>query len=125
MTKDKRISEQSPKDVWDIGPYFVAWGLVLLLTGVTYGLSHMPLGTYALPVAIVIAATQAAIVALWFMHLKNETGAVPLTLGIVVVFFGLLLALSLVDVTTRFVPARPFENVHGPSPTLFPAHSDR
>lgn len=108
----------------NLGPYVIAWGVVLLLTVVTYGTSHMDLGSYAVPVGLVIAVAQSGIVALWFMHLKDETGAIPLVLGIVVVFFGLLLALSLVDVLTRFVPARPFENIHGPAPSLFPRDAE-
>lgn len=120
MAKEEREHKGQFRDALGMGPYFIAWGLVVLFTGISYGVSHMKLGTYAMPVALVIAVFQVAIIALWFMHLKDDKGAIPLTLGIVVVFFGLLLAISLVDVTTRFVPARPFENVHGPSPTLFP-----
>lgn len=121
--KDTAPSRPSVNHRASAGPYVVVWALLVVLTLTNFATSRLDLGRYALAVALVIGGTQASVVALYFMHLKDHGGAIRLVVATCVVFFLTLVGLTQADVARRFLPARPFENVHGPSPTLFPPRS--
>lgn len=89
-------------------PYLVVWLLLLFFTVLTYGTArHLNLAQWALPVALVIAVTKSALVALIFMHLKDSSGATRLVLATALLFVGLLLLFTVGDVATRFRLATP------------------
>ncbi len=52
--------------------YIVVWIALLILTGVTWGVSYVNLGMGNVTVALLIASVKAALVALFFMHLRYE-----------------------------------------------------
>ncbi|HTY21451.1 MAG TPA: cytochrome C oxidase subunit IV family protein [Geobacteraceae bacterium] len=52
--------------------YIIVWVLLLILTGVTLGVSYLHLGMMNATVALSIASIKAALVALYFMHLRYE-----------------------------------------------------
>ena len=89
------------------GRYLICWVALALLTGVTFALSNVHLGALALPVALLIAVTKAAIVALFFMHLWDQRGAARLVLATSVLFVAVLSTLVVADVLTRFPLAVP------------------
>ncbi len=45
---------------------------LFFLTGVTYAVSYLSLGPASLPVAMIVAALKAGLVATFFMHLKGD-----------------------------------------------------
>lgn len=94
--------------------YVLTLVALLVLTGLTFGLSFLSLGPWGIPVALVIAAAKAVLVALFFMHLL-EQGA-PARLAVVVALFigGILIVLATLDVATRSHFAPPGD---GPVPT--------
>ena len=67
----------------DLALYRVIYGVLVALTLVTVTASALGGGNgrgFAITVALVIAAAKAALIGLYFMHLKDER---PLVLGIV------------------------------------------
>ncbi len=56
--------------------YAVVWVALLVLTGTTVAVSYLNLGMMNVVVALFIASVKAALVALFFMHLKYENRVV-------------------------------------------------
>jgi len=52
--------------------YITVWLTLVILTGVTWGVSYLELGLANAAVALAIASVKAALVALFFMHLRQE-----------------------------------------------------
>ena len=88
-------------------PYVVVWIALLLFTFLTYVTGKQHLGQWALPIALAIACTKSALVALIFMHLKDSSGMTRLVFATSLVFVGLLLFFTVGDVATRVRPATP------------------
>jgi cytochrome c oxidase subunit IV len=88
--------------------YLVVWGGLLVLTVLTYVLAriHLP-GAWAVTVALVIAMCKGTLVALFFMHLWEQTGAQRLVFVTSLVFVALLVGLVIADSATRFPLANP------------------
>lgn len=81
--------------------YFLTWIGLLLLTGLTFGLSFAPLGSFDVAVALAIATLKATLVAVFFMHLYEQRGVTRLVLVVSGVFVALLVSLLVADVVTR------------------------
>lgn len=52
--------------------YIVIWLALLVLTGITWGISYLDLGLWNAAAALAVASVKAALVALYFMHLRQE-----------------------------------------------------
>ena len=78
----------------------VAAALLVLLAG-TVGVSYLPLGAFGLVVALAIAGAKAALVALFFMHLRLSTPLTRLFAGAGLVWLALLMGLTMTDYLTR------------------------
>jgi cytochrome c oxidase subunit 4 len=72
------------------GIYVAVWGGLVVLTGVTVGVSYIDLGILNVVVALFIASAKASLVALFFMHLKSENRLVW-TFALVPIFFLVLI----------------------------------
>jgi cytochrome c oxidase subunit 4 len=88
-------------------PYVVVWIALLVFTAVTYLTGVQHLGKWALAIALAIACTKSALVALIFMHLRESSGATRLVFVTSLVFVALLLFFTVSDVATRFTLATP------------------
>jgi len=77
--------------------YMVVFGALLVLTLATVGVSYLRLPeTPAVLIGISIALTKAALVAMYFMHLKGEKPMVYWPLGLTAfLFVGLIAGLLL------------------------------
>nr|BFD61575.1 hypothetical protein BdHM001_02560 [Bdellovibrio sp. HM001] len=62
---------------------------------------HHQMGSWAAPVAFLIALVKAALVILWFMHLKDDTKMNRFIFGIGFFFLALLFAICALDFATR------------------------
>ncbi len=84
--------------------YYGIWIALLILTGVTAGISFIDLGPFNTIVALIIASFKAVLVVLFFMHVKYTHEKQTKTVIIAAIFFLLLLlGLSLADYTTRLI----------------------
>ena len=81
--------------------YFVAWLVLLLLTGLSLLSAYLGLGVYAPIVQFGIAATQAAIVFILFMRLKGRPSLKWLFAGAGFFWLLYLYGLSMTDYATR------------------------
>lgn len=93
-------------DVYHVTPfpvYMKVAGALILLTFLTVGAHQFHLGVFAAPVAFLIAAVKAALVMLWFMHLKNESMINRVVFGSGFFFLLLLFFFSVLDLGTRVV----------------------
>lgn len=72
----------------------LAWvlAILLVLTGVTVGVSYVHLGFLNVPVALAIACTKVTFVLLFFMHLKYEGRLIILsfvgTVTVIIIMIG-------------------------------------
>lgn len=85
----------------------LVWIALVVLTITTYVTGRMHLGTWALPIALIIAVTKSLLVILFFMHLWEQKGANRIVIATSFVFVALLLSLTLGDVATRFSLSTP------------------
>ncbi len=77
-------------------------GAALLgLTAVTIGVSYLDLGALHTPVGLGIAALKAALILMYFMHVRGSSGWVRLTIAVGVVWLGILILGTLDDVISR------------------------
>jgi cytochrome c oxidase subunit 4 len=82
--------------------YYGIWITLLILTGVTAGVSFIDLGPFNTIVALVIATFKALLVVLFFMHVKYASEKLTKTVIIAAIFWlMLLLGLSLTDYLSR------------------------
>jgi cytochrome c oxidase subunit 4 len=87
-------------------------GVVLLaLTTLSFGLSHVHLGSWGLVVALAIAVAKASLVAFFYMHLSERSGGPRLVIATAAVFVVILIGLLLVEASDRpsaTMPPGPF-----------------
>ncbi|HEX5108534.1 MAG TPA: cytochrome C oxidase subunit IV family protein [Vicinamibacterales bacterium] len=80
----------------EVRGYLAVLGALLLLTLITVGVSYLRLPEApAVLVALTIALGKAALVAMFFMHLKSEKPMVFWPLGLTAVVFVALIAFAL------------------------------
>ncbi|MCS7021296.1 MAG: cytochrome C oxidase subunit IV family protein [Gemmataceae bacterium] len=77
------------------------WAVIIVLALASIGLSSLGLGKYALPVQLAIATVQAALVAYYFMHLRQSDRVVILTALSSLFWMAILFILVLADYLTR------------------------
>jgi cytochrome c oxidase subunit 4 len=81
--------------------YVVVFAVLIALTGLTIGVSYLDLGSFSTVAALLIAATKATLVLLFFMHLI-ERPALNWVVALAGFFWlGILLALTMSDLLTR------------------------
>lgn len=89
--------------------YLKVAGALFALTFLTIIAHHFRayLGVLAAPVAFLIAGVKAALVILWFMHLKDDSNVNRVTFACGFIFLILLFAISAFDIFTRVVEVSP------------------
>lgn len=98
--------------------YVACYVALLLLTGLTFGLSFVNLGVGQWLAALGIAAAKAIIVALFFMHLIEMSTAHRLAGVIAIGLLATLILFAMADVWTRDYQGVP----EAPSPRHDPQH---
>jgi len=81
--------------------YALVWIILLILTAVTTTVAHVDLGPFSVVVALAIAVCKMLLVALFFMHVRHSTRLTRLVLVGGLLWFFILLALTMADVITR------------------------
>jgi cytochrome c oxidase subunit 4 len=74
---------------------------LLVLTGVTTGVSFVDLGVFNAVIALAIACLKASLVVLFFMHLHYSSRLLKLTVASGLFTFCLLLSLTMSDYISR------------------------
>ena len=82
--------------------HVIVWALLLLLTLLSVTLAELSTGTFGIVATLGIAAIQAVLVLLYFMHLRHEKRlAIRLLLPITIVTLTVFIGLTFVDVVSR------------------------
>jgi cytochrome c oxidase subunit IV len=99
-------------------PYFLIFGLLVLLTIVTVGVAFLDIRSEIAKVllALTIASIKASAVALFFMHLKFEGKLIYLIL-IVPLLLCILLVVALIPDIVYGAPFHGMTNLPGPHPS--------
>ncbi len=74
---------------------------LLVLTGLTVGLSPLNLGAFEIPVALGLASAKATLVVMIFMALKYDNPVNALTFSVGVLFVAIFLTFTLLDTAFR------------------------
>jgi cytochrome c oxidase subunit 4 len=75
--------------------------ILLVLTGVTVGVSYINMGFFNVPVALAIACLKVTFVLLFFMHLKYEGRIIVLSFISTVTFLLIMIGFTFWDVAFR------------------------
>ena len=81
--------------------YLIVWASLMVLLGVTVGVSTFQLGRMNAFIAVGIAATKAVIIALYFMHVRYSPRLVWIFAGAGALWLGIMFALTIGDYLTR------------------------
>jgi cytochrome c oxidase subunit 4 len=81
--------------------YVVVWLTLLVLAALTLTLSGLDLGWAAIPIALAIALFKAGIIAVYFMHAREQGTASPAWLAVGALFVALVVGLIVGDVALR------------------------
>ena len=79
----------------------VIWVMLLILTVITYKISQINLGYLNVLVALFIATTKAALVVLFFMHLKYESNVIRYMLLTAFLILAIFIGFTFFDVSYR------------------------
>lgn len=75
--------------------------ILLVLTGVTIGVSYIDMGFFNIPIALTIACTKVTFVLLFFMHLKYEGRVINISFISTVLVLVILIGFLFWDVAYR------------------------
>lgn len=99
----------------------LTWAALCLLAVLSLVLSRLHLGGLYLAIALVLAAAQATIAALSFMHLGEGRSSIALVPFAVAFFMALMIGLVVVDVSTRTTfPVAPSPELLAPGSSPLP-----
>jgi cytochrome c oxidase subunit 4 len=118
MTDEKNTDAEPDEDVASVDEdeeavhilpvklYFQVFGMLLVLTVITVlvsvlNLGKLGLGSLAIGAALVVAVAKSGLVVGYFMHLKYDMRFYSLVFFSAVLFVGLFIGLTMVDLTTR------------------------
>jgi cytochrome c oxidase subunit 4 len=81
--------------------YWKTCGGLMLLLALTWSIGYINLGLFNLVIALGIAISKALLVALFFMHIKGSNSLLRLAATAGVIWFLIMLSLTLTDYFTR------------------------
>jgi cytochrome c oxidase subunit 4 len=81
--------------------YFAIFFALMVLTALTIAVAYVNLGAMNNVVAVAIACTKAALVILYFMHVRYSDRLIQLSVAIGILFVLILIAFTVVDPLTR------------------------
>lgn len=86
--------------------YVLVWFLLLVLLGITVSASFIHFGRFNAAIAVGIAATKAALIGAYFMHLRSSARLTWVAVGAGVVWLAIMFALTAGDYVTRSALSR-------------------
>ncbi len=76
-------------------------GALIIMTGVTVGVSYVDWGFLNVPIALFVASSKATLVLLFFMHIKYEGMAIKVSFISTVLVVALMISFTFWDVAFR------------------------
>jgi caa(3)-type oxidase subunit IV len=93
--------EECHEHISPLTAYYGVFAALIVLTGITYAVSYMSLGPASLPVALVVAVTKAALVCMYFMHLKYDERYHVFVFMSTIIFVGIFFTFTIFDLSSR------------------------
>ena len=90
-------SHQSVAHVVDVRVLLAVFVVLMVLTVITVTVSYFDFGALNLFVAMSVATVKAALVSLYFMHLRYDNVFNAFVLLVAIVFLGLFLSITMLD----------------------------
>lgn len=84
--------------------YILVWLALTIFTGITIAVSYVNFGVLNIVIALAIASFKAALVALFFMHLKYEDKVTWIFALYPLALLALLIGLNISDIFYRVTP---------------------
>jgi len=81
--------------------YYTVFAALMLLLVATVGFSYMPLGRWHLATALAIAGIKAALIIMFFMHVRYSNKLTWVFSGAAFLWLAILVILSLSDYSSR------------------------
>lgn len=81
--------------------YLLITVALLVLTAVTVAVAHVNLGWFNAPLALLIAAGKAVLIALFFMHLRWSDAQVRLVAVAALIWVSIMIVGTMDDILTR------------------------
>jgi cytochrome c oxidase subunit 4 len=101
MDATLRQEEHEHEHVVPKSLYVTIFAALMVLTAATVGLAFVDLGFLNIAVALAVAVVKAALVVLFFMHVKYSSRLVQLVVVASVVWLAILFGITLSDYITR------------------------
>ena len=95
------VDNQEKNHVLSFTQLGMVLAVLLVLTGITVGISYIDLGFFNVPIALAIACTKVTFVLLFFMHLKYEGRVINISFISTVLVLVVLIGLTFFDVAFR------------------------
>lgn len=101
LREDVMADKKESHHVLSYGQLGAVLAVLLVLTGITVGVSYVHLGFLNVPVALAIACTKVSFVLLFFMHLKYEGPIIVISFLSTVAFLMIMIGFTFWDVAFR------------------------
>jgi cytochrome c oxidase subunit 4 len=95
------VDNQDKQHVLSFMQLGMVLAILLVLTGVTIGVSYIDMGFFNIPIALAIACTKVTFVLLFFMHLKYEGRIINISFISTVLVLVVLIGFTFWDVAYR------------------------
>jgi len=102
-----QIEEHEHEHIVPRSLYYAVFAALMVLTVVTVGLAYVDLGVLNIAVALAVAVVKAALVVLFFMHVKYSSRLVQLVVLASIFWLLILFTMTLSDYVTRAWMAAP------------------
>lgn len=83
------------------GMYLVTWIGLMMLTAITVTVAGLDLGKVTLLTALAVATVKASVVALWFMHLKEEAPVLKIMVLVAIGTLAIFIGVTFFDILFR------------------------
>ncbi|HYC56789.1 MAG TPA: cytochrome C oxidase subunit IV family protein [Candidatus Binatia bacterium] len=81
--------------------YLMVFGALMVFTALTVAAAYIDMGAMNNVVAMAIAITKAVMVMLIFMHVRESSPLIWLTIASGVLFFLIMVGITMIDMTSR------------------------
>ena len=95
------MQNDAPQHLMEYKTLATVLAVLIILTGVTVGVSYFDLGFMNVPIALGIASTKVTFVLLFFMHLKYEGKAIKISFLCTIFFLAIMISFTFWDVAFR------------------------
>lgn len=77
--------------------YIIVWLCLVVLTGITVGVSYLDMRNAAIMLAVMIASVKAMLVMLYFMHVRYDKPIVAYMIAVTAVVYAVFFGLTMSD----------------------------